>query len=200
MEFVHPIRDNEQVNEIERRLEERKDTPKGWRQYMLFELGIYTGLQVSDLVRLKVGDVYLKDVIYTREQKTGKQTALPLSRRIQRIAREELKGLPAEQYIFLSPHKTKATRKRPEQQEGLDRPISRKTAYNYVNDIAREIGIDYQIGCHTLRKTFGYHFYKKTGKIGLLTVWFNHSTEAVTKRYIGIDLDELSKYVEGFQI
>ena len=167
---------------------------------MLFELGIYTGLRVSDLSRLRVDDVRGREVIYMREQKTGKKTALPLSRKAQRIVRNELKGLPGDRYIFLSPHKTKPTKKHPELQAGLEKPIGRKTAYNYVNDIADEIGIDFQIGCHTLRKTFGYHFYKKTGKIGLLTIWFNHSSEQVTKRYIGIDLDELFKYANNFEI
>ena len=200
MEFVHPIRDNEQVHEIEKRLEERKDTEKGWRQYMLFELGIYTGLRISDLARLKVDDVRGRDILTMREKKTKKQTSLPLSKKIQRIIRNELKGLPGDQYIFLSPHKTKPTKKHPERRAGLAQPISRKTAYNYVNDIANEIGISFQIGCHTLRKTFGYHFYKKTGKIGLLTIWFNHSSEEVTKRYIGINLDELAGYVKNFEI
>lgn len=200
LEFVHPIRDPEQVHEIERRLEARRDKPKGWRQYMLFELGIYTGLRISDLVRLRVNDVRDRDIIYMREQKTGKKTALPLSRKIQRIARNELKGLPGDQYIFLSPHKTKPTKKNPEIESGNPRSIERKTAYNYVNDISREIGIDFQIGCHTLRKTFGYHFYKKTGRIGLLTIWFNHSSEQVTKRYLGIDLDEMTKYANNFEI
>ncbi len=201
MEYVHPIRNNEQVHEIERRLYERKDdSQKAWRQYMLFELGIYTGLRISDLARLRVEDVRGREVLTMREQKTGKKTDLPLSRKIQRIVRTELKGLPPERYIFLSPHKTKPTKKHPEQRAGLDRPIGRKTAYNYVNDISHEIGIDFQIGCHTLRKTFGYHFYKKTGKIGLLTIWFNHSSEQVTKRYIGIDLDELAGYAKNFEI
>lgn len=200
MEFVHPIRDSEQVHEIERRLEERKDTEKGWRQYMLFELGIYTGLRISDLSRLKVDDVRGREVLTMREQKTGKSTSLPLSRKIQRIIRNELKSLPGDRYIFLSPHKTKPTRKHPEIRVGNQRPIDRKTAYNYVNDISKEIGISFKIGCHTLRKTFGYHFYKASGKIGLLTIWFNHSSEQVTKRYIGIDLDELSGYVKNFEI
>ena len=135
-----------------------------------------------------------------KETKTGKQTNLPLSRKVQGVIRRELKGYPADQYIFLSPHRTKPTERHPERRQGNEKPIDRKTAYNYVNEISREIGIDFKIGCHTLRKTFGYHFYKKTGKIGLLTIWFNHSSEQVTKRYIGIDLDEMAGYAKNFEI
>lgn len=101
MEFVHPIRDNEQVHEIERRLYERRgDSDKAWRQYMLFELGIYTGLRISDLARLRVEDVRGREVLTMREQKTGKKTDLPLSRKIQRIARQELKNLRANGISF----------------------------------------------------------------------------------------------------
>ena len=81
MECVQPIRDVEQVHEIERRLYERKgQSEKNWRQYMLFELGIYTGLRISDLARLKVSDVRGREVLTLKETKTGKQTNLPLSR------------------------------------------------------------------------------------------------------------------------
>lgn len=200
MEFVEPIRDAELVNEIESRLKEGRGTEKGWRQYMLFELGIYTGLRISDLAQLRVGDVRGRDSIAMVERKTKKQTHLPLSKKIQRICNRELKGLPSDRFIFLSSHKTKPTREHPEIRMGQEKPIDRRTAYNYVADIARDVGIDYKVGCHTLRKTFGYHFYKSTRKIGLLTIWFNHSSEQVTKRYIGINYDEMERHARNFEI
>lgn len=200
MNVVEPIRDAALVNEIETRLMERRDTEKGWRQYMLFELGIYTGLRISDLVQLRVNDVRGRDSIAMVERKTKKQTHLPLSKKAQRICNRELKGLPPDRFIFLSTHKTKPTREHPELCKGDDKPINRRTAYNYVSDIAHDVGIDFRVGCHTLRKTFGYHFYKKTKMIGLLTIWFNHSSEQVTKRYIGINYDEMERHVKNFEI
>ncbi|BDP82253.1 hypothetical protein EfmAA290_29290 (plasmid) [Enterococcus faecium] len=53
-----------------------------------------------------------------------------------------------------------------------------------LSDICR-LGRD-DIGTHTLRKTFGYHYYKKTRDIATLMFIFNHSSQAITKRYIGI--------------
>jgi site-specific recombinase XerD len=43
------------------------------------------------------------------------------------------------------------------------KPISRQRAYEIINAIAREAGIEERIGCYTLRKTFEYHYYKLTG-------------------------------------
>lgn len=200
MELVQPIRDAEIIHEIERRLCENKGTEKGWREYMLFEIGIYSGLRISDMARLRVGDLRGREAISMREKKTGKQTDIPISKKLQRIARQELKGLPPDRYIFVSPHRTKPTPKHPERPAGHPKPIDRKTAYNYVHAISGDVGLDFRVGCHTLRKTFGYHFYKQTGKIGLLTIWFNHSTEEVTKRYIGINYDEMARYARNFEI
>jgi integrase len=200
MEFVQPIRDAEVVHKIERRLKERKTTPAGWRKYLLFEIGVNTGLRISNMARLRVRDLRGRDVLTMKEKKTGKETMLPINRHLQRVAREELRGLPEDRYIFASAHKTRPTPKHPETAPGAEKPIDRKTAYNYVNAIADDVGIDFRVGCHTLRKTFGYHFYKHTGQIGLLTVWFNHSSENITKRYIGINYDEMAKYAWNFEI
>ena len=54
------------------------------------------------------------------------------------------------------------------------KPISREMAWIILNKAARELGIK-EIGTHTLRKTFGYHFYQKTKDVALLQYLFNHS-------------------------
>lgn len=48
------------------------------------------------------------------------------------------------------------------------------------------------IGTHTMRKTFGYHYYKRIKDIATLQQIFNHSVPSITKRYIGITQDELT--------
>jgi len=65
-------------------------------------------------------------------------------------------------------------------------PLQRDQAYKIINNAAREIGIKEKIGTHTMRKTFGYHAYKNGVSIELLMDIFNHSTPAMTLRYIGI--------------
>ena len=54
MEFVQPIRDKKQIEAIKRHL---KGNEYGLRDLCLFTLGINSGLRISDLLKLKVGDV-----------------------------------------------------------------------------------------------------------------------------------------------
>lgn len=53
---------------------------------------------------------------------------------------------------------------------------------------------------HTLRKTFGYHYYKKPHDIVTLMLIFNHSSQAITKRYIGITEDKIGASLADFKL
>lgn len=70
MNFVQPIRDTEQIQQIKDYLKEKNE-----RNYILFVMGINTGLRISDILKLKVGDLKGK-YISMREMKTGKQNEL----------------------------------------------------------------------------------------------------------------------------
>lgn len=62
---------------------------------------------------------------------------------------------------------------------------------NTIYDVTKSVGIKERIGTHTLRKTFGYHAYNNGYDITLIQKLFNHSSPAVTLRYIGITQDEI---------
>ncbi|MFJ7183812.1 tyrosine-type recombinase/integrase [Lysinibacillus xylanilyticus] len=51
--------------------------------------------------------------------------------------------------------------------QGSNRPIDRSTAYRILREAAEACRIQ-EIGTHTLRKTFGYHFYQQTQEVATL--------------------------------
>lgn len=73
---VEPIRDRKKIKEMEEYL-------KGWseRDYVLFVLGINTGLRISDLLKLKVSDIQ-NGTLITREKKTKKIKMCQLSQKL----------------------------------------------------------------------------------------------------------------------
>lgn len=187
MTSVEPIRDEAKVVEIQKTLRKRATDERGKRMYLLFVCGVYLGLRISDLLKLRVGDLR-GDKLVMREKKTRKRTELPVANIIRRAARELLEGEADDALVFASPQNARR-----------NKAITRKTAYNDINAIARAAGVKGPIGCHTLRKTFGYHQYRMDGDIAFLQEWFNHSSPAITLRYIGIDQDRRRKKVNRME-
>ena len=203
MEFVQPIRDLKKIETIKKLLKQQS-----LRDYCLFVLGINSGLRISDLLKLVISDVIenkkLKDRIRLREKKTNKFKDFPLSYNAKSAIREYLK---AREYKLNEPLFISRKRNRAEAETACDKQdvnavkrevsrgnkgfLMRQQAYKIINDVAKSIGIKDKIGTHTLRKTFGYHAYNNGYDISLIQKLFNHSTPAITLRYIGITQEEL---------
>lgn len=187
MNKVQPIKDPEKLRQIQEELAARTD-PHGERMYLLFVLGIHTGLRISDLVRLRKKHV-CDDWLETIEQKTGKVTRIPLNTTIRAIIQDRCRDMDDNQLLFPSPMK---------QGDGSQHPITTRCAYDDMQLIAKQFRLRGNIGCHTLRKTFGYWHYKQNKDLEILRQWFNHTSQSVTLRYIGMDDEERRKSVQGF--
>lgn len=181
MEYVHPIRDRKHVEAMKRVL---KGGPGGLRDATLFTLGINSGLRISDLLALHIGDVQdeqkrIKERIEIRERKTGKIKDFPMGKTAKKALAEYLAQRPdarLEEPLFLSKQK---------------RPLSRSQAWFILSQAAQAVGIKERIGTHTLRKTFGYHAHQSGVDITRIQKLLNHSAPSVTLAYIGITQDEL---------
>ena len=179
MNTVEPIRDKNKIKLMKTVLKN-----KSIRNWLLFTLGINTGLRISDLLKLKISDVSngkVKENVYIREKKTGKEKNFKINDTARKAIKEYLDSLnkyDPDWYLFKS-------------KKGINRPITRIQAYDILNDSARECGIEGNIGTHTLRKTFGYHARIKGVGIEILQRIFNHSAPGITMRYIGISQDEM---------
>ena len=87
MEFVEPIRDKKQIDNMKRYLKERN-----LRDWMLFVFGINNGLRISDLLALQIEDVKERDRITIREKKTGKAKDFPLGDNSKKALSEYIKA------------------------------------------------------------------------------------------------------------
>ena len=60
------------------------------------------------------------------------------------------------------------------------------------------VDINEGIGTHTMRKTFGYWYYKETRDIASLQMILNHSHPEITLKYIGITDEEIENSLSRF--
>ena len=119
-----------------------------------------------------------KDYAQIQAKKTGKEARILINPSARREINRHLSGRREDEYIFQSREKDPITHKY--------RPISRQRCYQIINKIAKEAGIEERVGCHTLRKTFGYHYYKLTGDVVSLQRILCHSYRRETLIYIGV--------------
>lgn len=148
-----------------------------YRDYVLFTLGINTGLKLKDLLMLKFNDVFDENYVF-REIKVDNQT-ICLHKNIQQILihYKELIGDQYDKtyYIF-------ASRKGKE-------PIDRSHVYRILNNCAKELNIHVNLGTQSMRKTFGYHFYREGGDIKILRDKLGHPSCQATLKYLEIQRD-----------
>ena len=182
MNTVEPIRDSALVNEIEAYLKKTN-----YRNYLMFMCGIYTGLRIGDILRLKIRDVKGKRYINIREEKTNKEKRhFEINPELIKVIKEYTTDRDPDDYLIKS-------------RVGYNKPIDRSTAYRILRDVGDIFEID-NIGTHTLRKTFGYHFYKQTKDIETLKEILNHSSSKVTFRYIGINQESINESIRKLKI
>jgi integrase len=183
MERVEPIRSVKKINDLKKYLLGSGNI----RNYALVVLGLNSALRISDILNLTWGDVFdfeeneFKTHVYIREKKTGKNKKFLLNQNatgaILRLSKR-LGHINVSEYIFKS-------------REGQNKPISRYMAIKIIKEGCKAVGIKEHIGCHSLRKTFGYHSWKKGVPIPVLMELYNHSNQAITKLYLGINQDDI---------
>jgi integrase len=183
MKTVQPIRSIEQIKQIEKILKSQS-----MRDYILFRLGINSGLRISDILKLKAKDLRNQDYFILKEQKTGKTQRIKIQPTFKKELDQYLKNMDDCEYLFQS-------------KKGDNQPIQRMQAWRILNDVARKVGIKGEIGTHSLRKTFGYHMYKHCkGDVTIVQKFLNHSSPSVTLRYIGITQDSMDDLIDSFCI
>lgn len=188
---MQPIRDISTVHDITVTLS-KLTTARGRRLFLLWMVGINMGLRISDIVDLKVGDLRgAREFTYLPKKQAHKKGArkitVPVPRALRKALDARCQGMPDEAWLFPS-------RKRTDGKNAAH--ITRQAARDDMLLIRRLCGVDQKIGCHTMRKTFGYHYYQRTKDIAILQEWFYHSSPATTLIYIGVTLDNFRKMVE----
>ena len=154
--------------------------PKDSKNRLLIEYALRTGLRISDILSVRVQDVWGKDTYIVTEKKTGKAKELALHDGLKLsimtyVANHDLKY---DDFLFCSNMNRQAS-------------IQRAQAHKIIAKAGDMIGLT--LSAHSLRKTFGYHAYTQGVDISLLQTIFQHSSQAVTLRYIGITQENINQ-------
>ena len=153
------------------------------RNYVLAVICVHTALRISDVLSIRYEDVYdannrpRKSITIT-EKKTNKTKTIALHKNIIKALKlyhhEATPGAP----LILNNQTGKA--------------ITRVHAYRILRLAAEALGFSQNVSCHSLRKTFGYHAWKNGTSPAVIMEIYNHSSLAVTRRYLGVNQDDMN--------
>lgn len=183
---VEPIKEKRQVEAIENYLAEHN-----LRNQMIWVFGTNTGLRISDILNLNIEDVKNKNYLEIIEQKTDKYKKIKLNDKLKKLikkylaVREKSYSITGDNPLFVGKKHCR---------------LDRSQVYRFIKETCSILGIKVNTGTHTMRKTFGYHHYKKFKDVALLQKIFNHSHPSITMRYIGIAQDELDESYINFEL
>ena len=156
-----------------------------YKMSLLIALGCFTGLRISDILALRWKQILNVSEFTIIEKKTGKLRTLRLNPQLQRHITECYEHIkPAGVNVPIL-----------QSQKGTTFSIQR------INVMLKEVKKKYRLhvgnfSCHSLRKTFGRQVYNMSGENAELALvklmeLFNHSSVAITKRYLGLRQEEI---------
>lgn len=189
MKKVQPIRELNQIQQIEKHLK----TTKTAAFHAMFVLGVNTNLRVGDLLGLTWGDVWedtertLRNHITICDEKTDKTLSIKITENMAEALNYVLENHPL------------VERRDPIIRNPVTRKVySREHVSRRLGIEARKVGIEGAISAHSLRKTWGYHAVITYHQpITLVQAAFNHSSLEQSMDYLCITGDQIADTMEA---
>jgi integrase len=188
MNEVEAVKTPEQRTQLEAQL-----LDAGQIYFDIWKCGVNLALRISDLLTITMADVKALDTnapaLHLVEKKTGKKRKIVVNGAALNIMRRRLDDHPRHKFLFQS--EAVNINRRTQQ------PINRRSVCRVFEKAGKKIAPKVSIGTHSMRKTRGYAMYDAGRSIESICKVLNHSTPAVTMRYIGIDQRDIDQsYVE----
>jgi len=168
--------------------------PEGGRNRAMLEVLYSSGLRVSELVDLRLNNVYA-DIGFLRViGKGNKERLVPIGRdalKYIKIYIDEIRGrLPHkppqkgfESYVFLNRNGKKLTR---------------EMVFMIIKDLALQIGLNKSISPHTFRHSFATHLIEGGADLRAVQEMLGHESITTTEIYTHLDRDYLRQVIQEF--
>lgn len=148
---------------------------------LLIACGVFTGLRIGDLLKLRFIQFEISEILSIQEQKTKKNRRIKINSDLKELimrVKEKMGVNDSSQYIFLNRYGTK--------------PIDRSYVNVRLKEIMRkyDITVESNVSSHMFRKTLGNRVLRLNNysneSVILLMEMYSHSSPAITRRYLGL--------------
>lgn len=162
--------------------------PEGQRNKTIIEMLFSCGLRVSELVNLKISNLYLNEGFIKVEGKGSKQRLVPISEkaiheiRLYTLERNLISTSPEHQdFLFISKRRKK--------------PLTRVMVFLMLKELVAKAGIPKAVSPHTLRHSFATSLLEGGANLRAIQAMLGHESIATTQIYTHIDTTHLRKEI-----
>lgn len=162
--------------------------PEGQRNKAIIETLFSCGLRVSELVNLKISDLFFDDQFIKVEGKGSKQRLVPISEKaiheiqLYFIDRNQLPiPLTYQDFVFVS-HRRK-------------KPLTRVMVFLMIKDLVEKAGIQKTVSPHTFRHSFATSLLEGGANLRAIQAMLGHESIATTQIYTHIDTSHLREEI-----
>lgn len=167
------------------------NTKLGLRDKALLELLYACGTRVSEIIGLKISDLFLKEEVIRVFGKGSKERIVPIgSSAIRWVENYLLKSRPllekklkSENVLFLNNRGTK---------------LSRMGVWKIINRYTKEAGIKKEVHPHTFRHSFATHLLEGGADLRAVQEMLGHADISTTQIYTHIDRDFIKQVHKEF--
>jgi integrase/recombinase XerD len=165
--------------------------PEGARNRAMLETLYSCGLRVTELVELKISNLFFEDGFIKVLGKGNKERLVPIGRDARKfiaIYRNEVrchltivKG--AENYVFLNRRGNKLTR---------------VMVFTIIKDLVLKVGLNKTVSPHTFRHSFATHLIEGGADLRAVQDMLGHESITTTEIYTHLDRDYLQQIIKDF--
>ncbi|MEM5844386.1 MAG: tyrosine-type recombinase/integrase [Candidatus Aenigmatarchaeota archaeon] len=154
------------------------DSIKNKKHQLIVKLLYSSGLRLSELVNLKVGDIELNESVgWVRGGKGKKDRLFIISKKLCDELKELIEGRDEEEFLF----------------PGRKGRMSERNVQKIIKIAAKKAGIDKPVHPHTLRHSFATHLLEAGENIRKIQELLGHSNLSTTQIYTHVSTEELKK-------
>ncbi|MCL9807831.1 site-specific tyrosine recombinase XerD [Flavobacterium luminosum] len=166
-------------------------TNEGERNRAMLETLYGCGLRVSELVTLKISDLFFDEGFIKVTGKGNKQRFIPISPLTQK---------------YITIYKNEVRRHLPIQKEFSDtlflnrrgKQLSRAMVFTIIKDLAKKINLNKNISPHTFRHSFATHLLENGADLRSIQLMLGHESITTTEIYMHVDRKHLNQVMQTF--
>lgn len=164
---------------------------EGHRNKAIIETLYSCGLRVSELVSLKISDLFFDEGFIKVTGKGNKQRFVPIAKSTQNLIELYQKSIRNHLQIYKKDEDTLFLNRRGKQ-------LTRAMIFTIIKNLAIEINLQKNISPHTLRHSFATHLLENGADLRSIQMLLGHESITTTEVYVHVDRRHLKNVLDAF--